>query len=400
MTIAEAVLILVTLLPEKWTFIGPTRVQAEILMNHLIQHLFDSHRFYSQLAIDMPLERLKRERRKDRLTFRRGGEINVLTADVNNQKRIGALLGQGSANIILDESPLIPTKIFAMIVRMLADSSDNFLMQVGNAFGNNHFKQSLSDPKYHKLVVDCYQGLQESKNLPYNEGHLTQEIIDEAKGLPFFEQLWECKFPSIATTNEQGYTQIVSENDILEAFKRKKDTNGTPKLGIDVGRGGDWSVFTLRWPHYAKVIERNKSTDLMYQVSRIEHYWKEYQIKDFDIFIDDIGVGGGVSDRCLERDIPIVKVVAGGKAKEDRYKNIKAENYWHCGLWIKGNALEENKEWLIQCQEIRYTEDSEKKVKIEPKEEFKKRMGISPDDAESLMLTFTQTDPIPDIMII
>jgi predicted Zn-dependent peptidase len=44
-------------------------------------------------------ERLKRERSKDRLTFRRGGEVNVLTADVKNSKRIGALLGQGSPNL-------------------------------------------------------------------------------------------------------------------------------------------------------------------------------------------------------------------------------------------------------------------------------------------------------------
>ena len=403
MTIAQAVLVRAVLFPETWIFVGPTELQASILMKHLIKHLFDSKRFYSQLAIDMPMERLKRQRRQDRLTFRRGGEVYILTADVRNTRRLGALIGQGAPNVILDESPLIPDKTEAMVTRMLADSADNFLVKVGNAFENNHFKRAVRSEKYHKIIVDCYQGLKESEDLPYAEGKLTQETIDEEKGKPFFEQLWECKFPDTSLTDERGYTPIITEREVLEAFKRKADTSGTPDLGLDVAKGGDWNVFYARWPRYAKMLEKNKDKDTMAQVGKLRTYRDELKNgEEYPVsFVDGIGIGAGVVDRAREMNLPVVDVIAGAEAQDkEKFANLKAEAYWEMAAWIRKNALEPNDELLRQITEIRYKEDSEKRVKIEPKIDYVKRMGHSPDEAEALMTTFAPRDEEPELMIL
>jgi len=402
MTIAQAVLHRATRYPESWVFVGPTKLQADILMRHLIQHLFDDNRYISQLEVDVPLDRLRRERKKDSLTFRRGGRIFTLSADARNTKRIGSVLGQGSPNVILDEAPLIPDKIESMISRMLADSADNYFVKIGNAFENNHFKRAFSDSKYNKIVIDCYQGLEESKSLPYNEGRLTQEIIDEAKTKPFFEQLWECKFATIGLVDERGFSALLAEDSIIAAMNRKVEPKGSPRLGVDVGRGGDPTVYVLRWDNYAKRLESNTDSDLMAQVGRIKKYREDFKIEDRDIFIDDIGVGGGVTDRLRESNINATAVVAGSTPRDtDRFKNIKAEASWEAKLWIedKNNALEPLDEFK-QLVEIRYKEDSSRKLFIEPKEDLRKRIGRSPDDADALILTFAPQETVPEIMVL
>lgn len=407
MVIAEAVLIRAVLFPEPWVFIGPTKTQAEILMHHLVQHLFDHSQFYSQLEVDIPLERLKRERSKDRLTFRRGGSVTVLTADAKNSRQIGQLLGKGGANIILDEAPLIPDRIEAMVIRMLADSANNYLVKIGNAFENNHFQRSFDDPKYHKMVIDCRRGIEESRSLPYDEGRLTQEMVDEARDRPFFEQLWECKFPDRSKADDRGYIPIVTREELLAAFERAKAAKpqGVPVIGDDVGAGGDFNVFYARWPTYAKKLERNRSADTMPQVGRAEHYRDQYRSKEKDpwFVVDKIGVGQGVVDRAKEKGLHVVGFVAGadaGKGNSDKYANLKTRCYWEAAQWVKRNAIEYDKELLEQLPEIRYTNDSEKRVKIEPKDDYKRRMGFSPDDAEAFMMTFAPIQLPPDIMFI
>src|SRR6056297_2262316 len=75
--VALAVLLRVVSLPEKWIIAAPSDKKAKIIMGYLIDHLFDSPIFYTQLEIDNSerFERIKRERSKNRLTFKRGGEV-------------------------------------------------------------------------------------------------------------------------------------------------------------------------------------------------------------------------------------------------------------------------------------------------------------------------------------
>ena len=410
MTVALGALVRAILYSETWVIIAPTKDKTNVIMRQIITHLFDHPFFYSQLEIDQSLERLKRERRKDHLTFRRGGQIFTLTANASNQRKIGgALLGEGSANVIQDEAPLIPDRTNAFVMRMLHDSSDNFLVKIGNAFENNHFKRACNSEKYHQVVVDCYQGVEESKDLPYSEGKFTEEMIEEGREQPFFEELYECKFPDISMANDRGYRALVTTSEILASFDRfdkleEKDYRGEAKIGLDPARGGDYSAYWVRYDNCAWRLQRNRSSDLMTQVPIMEDYYEEFTkdgVKPRE-FVDTIGVGSGIADRLREKDIPVIDVVAGATPEDkEKFKNVKAENYWLLAKWIKGGgAIKRDDDFLKQMEEIRYKEDSERKVKIEPKEDYVKRMTHSPDDAEALMLTFTPIEPIPEFVLI
>lgn len=406
LVVALGVIVRATMFPETWAIVAPTKDKAGIIMRYVLQHVFDHQVFYSQLETDISLERLKRDRRRDNITFRRGGRIFTLSAEVRNSKRIGeAILGEGAGNVIEDESPLIPDQTHSFILRMLGDSADSFLIQIGNAFNDNHFKRAFTDPLYKKHIVNCYQGLKESALLPYAEGKLTQEFLDEMKDKPFFDILYECRFPKGVLTDERGYTILITQHGIEEVYNREPvEPEGTPKLGVDIGRGGDYSVYVLRYNNYAKVLEKNLNEDLMFQVGRIQHYMEEYGIESTaDVFVDDIGVGGGVTDRCRELDIPITAIAAGGVPRDDKkFANIKAEGYWEATKWLKDptTRFERNADFKEQMSEIKYIEDSSRRLKIEPKLDLKKRKGWSPDVAEAFMLTFCPQETVPEVAFI
>lgn len=94
--VALATLLRAATKPEKWAIIAPTEKQAKIIMGYIIDHAFDHPLIKDQLIQTEKEDRLKAEKSKKRITFRRGGEIFILSADTKNKKAAGeALMGFG-----------------------------------------------------------------------------------------------------------------------------------------------------------------------------------------------------------------------------------------------------------------------------------------------------------------
>lgn len=131
---------------------------------------------------------------------------------------------------------------------------------------------------------------------------------------------------------------------------------------------------------------------------------KKKLLKPEDVFIDDIGIGRGVTDRLKEMGHNVNGVSVGEKPQDPtKYKNIKTENYWLAGEWLKQpldgkpvNRLKTDDRWQ-QMTWIKYKVSTDKALQIEPKEDLKGRTGKSPDFAESLMLTFSVGEPEPNV---
>jgi hypothetical protein len=131
-------------------------------------------------------------------------------------------------------------------------------------------------------------------------------------------------------------------------------------------------------------------------------------LKPENVFIDDIGIGRGVSDRLKEMSAQVngVKITynvngvsVGEKAKDPtKYYNQKAENYWLAQEWLKKDdtkLLRDKDNRWHQFTWIKYKVSTDKVLQIEPKDDLKKRMGKSPDFAEGWMLCFSVPEPEP-----
>ena len=387
-TVSMALLSRVSTWAEKWAITAPDDKRAKILVGDMIKHIFENDYTRKRFQIGKleSEERIRRERSKSRLTFRNDGgigEVFIVSAQAKfkGEDAGNALMGFGAPNLIEDESSLIPDRIHAKAMRMVGGHTKNFVLKIGNPFTRGHFLRTWNSKDYHKILIDYHQGIK--------EGRITPEFIEEMKKETDFDILYECKFPAEDMIDEKGWMRLFFDEDIKKALVEPGWTpRGEPRLGVDIGRGKNYSTFILRYSNFAVILEKNQSADLMTQVVKIEHYKKQYTIKDENIFVDDVGVGGGVVDRLAEKDIMVNGVKEGGKAIDERYYNIKAEGYFLTKEWLKeGGRLVEDDDWF-ELYEIKYKRDTSDKLKIEPKEQLFMRGKQSPDVADGLMLTF------------
>jgi hypothetical protein len=399
LTVALATLPAVVGTEERFVILAPTEKKARIIMDYIIEHCFDSNLFLNALDLEqgVTFDRLRRERTRTHLTFKKGGGVMILTLDAKNSKRnIEAAMGFGGNRIILDESSLIPDPLYATVKRMLGGYPyrETFLLEIGNPFYRNHFLRTWQNDNYQKIFIDYHIGLE--------EGRYSQEFIDEMRQEAFFDIFYECKFPDEDIIDTRGYRVLIN-NDLFEkSIIDIPETEGELKLGADIGGGGDSNVYILRNQKNAWVEGANRSDDTMTNVVEIENILKKYpNLKPENIFVDDIGIGRGVTDRLKEKKIKINGISVGMPPKDKtRYKNLKAEASWAMKLWLENGGKLQRKGDLRQITWLKYKVDTDKVLSIEPKDELKMRVGKSPDYADALLLTFMPHKPRPDILFV
>jgi len=401
LTVAIACIIVTAIEGKKVSVVAPSAEKAKIIMRYYIEHLGDNIIFERQLEKITKLERLKQEGSKERITLRNGGGIFVVSAEQKSfKKSFASAMGLGAEMVILDEACLIQDQTEATIFRMIVGKTgESFYCKIGNpwfsTYPYSHFIKSWNGDKYHKIFIDYHIAIE--------EGRIRAEDIEEARDKPFFGILYECEFPPEDEISKDGYRQLVYSKYLRygiteEAFRivikkardRGEKTSGKLKLGCDIGGGGDYNVYVLRYGPFAIVAGKNQSNNTMTNVSEIDRLKELWGIEYEDISIDDIGIGRGVADRFREKGCNVNSVNVGSSAiHKDTFSNLKAELYWDLGEWIRREdvRLDKNDNW-IQVLWIRYSTTSEKLLKIEPKADLVARTSKSPDYAEALMLTF------------
>ena len=367
-------------------------------MGYIIEHIFDNEYTKQKLEIskDESLEHLRRERSKNRLTFKHSdgtfGEVFILSADSRNKLKAGdALMGFGASHIVMDESALIDDDIEAKIFRMLGDSTDNYFYNIGNPFQRNHFLDKFQDPKYFKINIDYRQGIQ--------EGRLTQEFVEEARRRPYFSVLYENKFPDADAVDVKGWSYLITDKEFEGALVKVENPFGIKKLGHDVARGGgNFNTWILRQENYATQLGRNEDNDLMSVCGTTIRFVTENNINWQSVSIDDTGIGAGETDRLREQNFSINPVELGSEARDKlRFINRRAENCWRVKDWIcRGGKLNPDQDWT-ELKDIKYKTDSSGRIKIMSKEEMRVQGIESPDIFDGLMLSFDSDFTLEDM---
>lgn len=382
-TIALALIITTQTLKQDFVILAGTKEKAQLIMNAVIEHIFDNKDILSQLEYDESekLSKIKHRKSRDYITWKKGGSIRILSANTGNTKAIkDSLTGHGEKRIIAEEASLIPDEVWGMVMRMLGGIENTFLLKIGNAVYRNHFYRSSKNPKYKNILVDWKKAVE--------EGRYSKEYIEEMReemDEDLFKNFYDCVFPERESIDADGFRFLLKESD-LNFVKKAEIKNG--KLGGDVGEGNDESVFCLRNKKIAGIIEKNKIKDTMQQVPIIRNMLKNNNIDE--IYLDAVGVGVGLVDRCEELGLSVTGIKWGNSSQEkEKFANLKAENFWKLREWIKtGGVIVEDKKLIQELLEIKYKIRSDKQIIIEPKENLKKRIKRSPDRADSLALTF------------
>jgi len=172
------------------------------------------------------------------------------------------------------------------------------------------------------------------------------------------------------------------------------------KLGVDIaGMGRDMTVFCKRFGVFVDKFEIYPKTTHMEDAGRIKHVLAEH--RDSKGYIDTIGEGAGVYSRLEELGISSAvstKFSEGAKGLNDmtgayEFANMRAYLFWAIRDWLNpmfGSeaCLPPDDELTEELTSIEYKFQSNGKILIEEKDEIKKKIGRSPDRADSLANTF------------
>lgn len=105
--------------------------------------------------------------------------------------------------------------------------------------------------------------------------------------------------------------------------------------------------------------------------------------------VDDAGLGGGVTDRLKEQGVSVVPCIGGSGAREDRkFVNARAEMWWSLReALIAGDLhLPDDRKLAGDLTNVKFSYDSRGRIKLESKDEIKKRLGRSPDRGDALAI--------------
>lgn len=205
------------------------------------------------------------------------------------------------------------------------------------------------------------------------------------------------KFPPVQSNKLIGPEEVSSAQarDVLPIHVR----SCAKVMGIDVARmGDDRSVIARRQGPVLRplrVYRGLRVTELRDQVVRCAREWEDEDGHPVDaMLVDDVGVGGGLTDELLAVGHRVVPVNNGSKAAdEDRFENKWSEMWWHAAEWLKSGCLPsvrlDDQELGIELQAPTYTfATNGQRLKVEPNKDLKKRLGKSLDLASAFLNTF------------
>jgi hypothetical protein len=165
--------------------------------------------------------------------------------------------------------------------------------------------------------------------------------------------------------------------------------------GLDVARFGDDATALAKRAGNALVepVKTWRNKDTMQVAGLVQTEWDTTAPKDRpgEIVVDAIGIGAGVADRLRELGLPARGVnVAEQPARRERYLRLRDELWFLAREWLAARdcRLARDEALVAELTGPRYSFDSQGRLRVEAKEEMKRRGLASPDRADAFCLTF------------
>jgi phage terminase large subunit len=311
----------------------------------------------------------------------------------------------GYVLVIIDEAAGVDEGVFEA-ADSIASSLGARILFIGNptSLSGRFYDSHHRDPTAHRIQISCFDtpnfvnnGIRSVKDLmriDMNKVEITapylitpqwvkEMIIRNGADSPIVQARCFGQFPSSEenTLIPLNYIEAAATEERREQIKR-----GDKVVGADIARfGNDKTVITIRygdWVDEQIKTSRERTTQATGRLKAIPGATR--------YIIDDIGVGGGVTDELIEDKIDnVIGANFAARPLDKQFVNLRAEAYWLVAEKFKAGtiAIPNDQELISQLASIRYN-FTRNGIKIEEKEEIRKRIHRSPDEADSLVLSY------------
>lgn len=227
--------------------------------------------------------------------------------------------------------------------------------------------------------------------LPSENPHIPPDYIEQQRqDLPdeLFQQYIEGSWDVLMTMGQY----VFPYSAIKAAQERQLEPEGRREAGVDIARfGGDENVAAIRQGPVVDIAYSSSHQDLHRTTDDLAKFIDEEEPEITKI--DSVGVGAGPYDNLKAMGYNVREIVGGASPRDkDRFLNARAEDHW--GLrkrMIDGDLdLPAGQKLRSQLAGIKYKVVTDRKLKIESKEDMKKRGVKSPDYAEAVINAFAE----------
>jgi len=184
--------------------------------------------------------------------------------------------------------------------------------------------------------------------------------------------------------------------DIIEAaVDRPIKPSGGHVWGLDVARfGADRTALCKRQGNALLAPIRSwAGKDTMQTAGMLKLEYDAAKVKPDVIYIDVIGIGAGVVDRCKELRLPVVGVnVAETPSVGERYNRLRDELWFNAREWFTARdcTMPRDDDLIAELTLPKYKITSSGKIQVQSKDDLKKLGVVSPDLADAFCLTFAR----------
>ena len=315
--------------------------------------------------------------------------------------------------VIMDEGSLLPSLFWDAATSLVTGSTDRLLV-LGQPFDRSGpFWRASRSPRWNRIGISCFDHPNVVSGDEVIPGAVSRIWVDEriedwsipctqdtpgAIEIPYRKGEFVLPSPAffshvLGQAPEESEEQLIHANWLALAKLNWLETMPPEDeeiiLGLDPARfGSARSALCCRrgkkvlWLRFRQGCE---TTDLVRWLEDVQQ-----EVTASRIAIDDIGVGAGVVDQAREKGLPAIGVNFSSRATDaERYINTRAECYWRLREALqKGELVIPPFEFLLEADLLAIRYELKKKVQIEEKKEVSRRLGRSPDAADSLALTF------------
>jgi len=238
------------------------------------------------------------------------------------------------------------------------------------------------------LLIEAY-GLT-NEQLVWRRNKIVEFSVSGIDGEKAFFQEYPCNSTeAFQLTGEDSY---IDSSLVMCARKANVEKYGPLVIGVDPARfGDDRTSIIRRQGRVAFGLQSYTKKDTMEVAGLVHKIILEE--KPHRVCVDVGGLGAGVVDRLKElghSDI-VYAVNAGSKPLDaDRYYNLRAQMWGELKKWLQDVPCQipDSDSLHSDICGLKYKIDSNSRLRMESKEDAKKRGIRSPDESDSLCLTF------------
>lgn len=319
--------------------------------------------------------------------------IDAIPWSETNPEAFAGLHNQGKRLLVIfDEASAIADKIWEVIEGALTDKETQIIWA---CFGNPTRNTGRFFECFNRYRHRWWTRHIDSRTVKIsNKSLLNSWVEDYGEDSDFVKVRVRGVFPSASAM--QFIPRDIVDAAIAREMPHVDYTRMVAILGVDVARfGDDASVIRTRFGLDARSMPVHKfrglnGWQLGAKVAEYYRYLKSLGVRKIIINVDVGGVGASPVDWLQQNGYPVNAINFGsGPDDKDRYKNRRAEMWGRMRDWLsEGGCIDDDSELIADLTGVEYSYTPTNQILLESKEDMKKRGLASPDNADSLCLTF------------